>query len=64
MPVEADIELDRESRTLLNGLSGWGIFSPITVSFDGDLDVQAIYRDPLGPNGFAITNALRVHLSP
>jgi len=29
-----------------------------------DLDVQAIYRDPLGPNGFAITNALRVHLSP
>jgi hypothetical protein len=29
-----------------------------------DLDVQAIYRDPFGPTGLAVTNALRVHLSP
>src|SRR5687768_13642523 len=40
LPVEADIELDRDSRRLLNGLSGFGLYSPITVSFDGDLDVQ------------------------
>ena len=29
-----------------------------------DIEVQAIYRDPLGSASFAVSNALRVHLSP
>lgn len=29
-----------------------------------DLEVQAVYRDPLGASGLAVTNAVRVHLSP
>ena len=56
LPVDADIELDRDSREQLNQMTGFGIFAPITVSFDGRLDIQAILdrqRDDAGdPRSF------------
>ena len=39
---EASTELERKARRKINELSGFGIYAPITVSFDGALDLQNI----------------------
>ena len=38
----APTALERRTRTLLDGLDGWGLFQPITVPFTGPLDIQSI----------------------
>ncbi len=38
-PQDAPTELEREARRKVNELSGWGIFSPITVRFTAPLDL-------------------------
>jgi len=50
VPTDAVTKLERESREKLNTLSGFGIYSPITVAFDAPLDLDNIVahhrRDP------------------
>jgi pimeloyl-ACP methyl ester carboxylesterase len=38
----APTSLERRTRTLLDGLDGWGLFQPVTVPFTGPLDLQSI----------------------
>lgn len=42
LPEQADVALEVHSRTILNGLPGFGIFSPITVGFEARLDLDAV----------------------
>src|SRR5688500_10988634 len=39
LPEQADVEVETLSRQRINQLSGFGIFAPISVGFEGDLDV-------------------------
>lgn len=42
LPLDAELDLENETRATLNTLSGFGVFAPITVAFDGDLDLDAL----------------------
>ena len=42
LPLTADIELEQETRRRVNGLVGFGIFAPISVAFEGRLDLDAL----------------------
>ena len=42
LPLNAAIDQENDARAMLNGLSGFGLFAPISVSFDAALDVDAI----------------------
>lgn len=42
VPTDAPTELERHSREKLNTLSGFGVYSPITVAFDAPLDLDLI----------------------
>ncbi len=42
VPTEAKTELERASRRKLNTLSGFGVYSPITVAFEAPLDLDRI----------------------
>lgn len=33
---------ERRTRTLLDGLDGWGVYQPITIPFTGPIDVEAV----------------------
>ncbi len=44
VPTAARTELERNSRRKLNTLSGFGVYSPITVAFDAPLDLDRIDR--------------------
>jgi hypothetical protein len=34
--------MERRTRTLIDGLDGWGVFQPLTIPFTGELDVESI----------------------
>ncbi|MEZ4241335.1 MAG: hypothetical protein R3F59_35295 [Myxococcota bacterium] len=42
LPVDALVRQENDAREGIDGLSGFGLFAPISVSFDAPLDVQAI----------------------
>jgi len=69
LPLEADIALEQSVRTQVNGLSGWGIFSPITVGFEGALDLDAVLARhpplaPFTPDSFADDAILLIDVTP
>lgn len=38
----APTAMERRTRTLIDGIDGWGVYQPITIPFTGELDVQSI----------------------
>lgn len=68
LPTQADIALERQTRALLNELSGFGIFAPILVGFDGRLDLDEIlarHPDDLhDPQAFADDAILLIDVQP
>ena len=51
----APTSFERRTRELVDRLDGWGVFAPITIPFDGPLDVQAI-ADRHHGDDFAFAN--------
>ena len=43
LPIPAPTQLEQRVRALIDTLGGFGTFAPITVAFDGDLDVEDLY---------------------
>ena len=63
--LEADTLAERKLRAKINGLDGFGLFSPITVAFDGPLDLENI-RDRHAASSHEFSNdvILLVNITP
>jgi hypothetical protein len=68
LPEQADVEVETLSRQRINRLAGFGIFAPISVAFEGDLDVDEVLRrhpgDPLDPGSFRDDAILLIDVDP
>lgn len=43
LPLTADLRVERHSREGLNRATGFGVYAPISVSFEGPLDLDALF---------------------
>ncbi|RME20400.1 MAG: hypothetical protein D6798_20555 [Deltaproteobacteria bacterium] len=69
VPLAAKTEMERHAREKLNLLSGFGIYSPITVAFDAPLDLDNIaarhtHDDKLGDDQFADDAVFLIDIDP
>ena len=61
---EAPTEMEREARRKINGLAGFGIYAPFTVSFDRPLDLDEIQHRHQDDGNFADDAFLLINVEP
>ncbi|MEQ1503064.1 MAG: hypothetical protein ABMB14_12580 [Myxococcota bacterium] len=68
LPTDAPVAVEAKTRATLNTLSGFGVFAPITVAFDGRLDLDALldrHPDDLDrPDAYADDAVLVIDIDP
>ena len=61
---EAPTEMERDARRKINGLAGFGIYAPFTVSFDRPLDLDEIQHRQQDDGNFADDAFLLINVEP
>lgn len=64
LSIQADTDIEAKLRRRANELDGFGVFAPITVSFDAPLDLKNIWERHASNHDFSDDTVLLINIDP